>query len=127
MKKDIQTKEDVNQLIHTFYDKVLVDETIGFIFTDVAQIDLEEHLPTLCKFWENILLAPNDYRKNVMQIHLDLNEKVALQPAHFKQWLALFDQTVDELFEGKVAQKAKNRAQSIALVMQTKMAGADKN
>lgn len=119
--KDIQTRADVELLIRNFYDKVLADERISFIFIDVAKIDLEHHFPRLFDFWENILLQPNGYKQNVLKIHLDLNEKVALQTEHFDRWLALFHQTVDELFEGKIANNAKNKALSIATVMQTKL------
>ncbi|WMX12109.1 MULTISPECIES: group III truncated hemoglobin [unclassified Aureispira] len=119
--KDIQTRADVEHLIRTFYEKVLVDKTIAFIFIDVAQIDLDKHFPHLFDFWENILLTPNGYKRNVLKVHLDLNQKVPLRQEHFERWLELFTNTVDELFEGTVANNAKNKALSIATVMQTKL------
>lgn len=119
--KDIENRADVELLIRSFYNKVLVDERISFIFIDVAKVDLEHHFPRLFDFWENILLQPNGYKQNVLKVHLDLNEKVTLQAAHFERWLDLFSQTVDELFEGKIANNAKNKALSIATVMQTKL------
>lgn len=121
MKTDIQNRANIEQLISAFYGKALADASIGFLFTEVAQINLETHLPHLCDFWENILLKPNGYKRNVLKKHLDLNQLSALKPAHFQQWLFLFEQTVDELFEGDKAQSAKNKAQSIALVIQTKL------
>lgn len=120
-KKDINTRADVEHLIRRFYEKALIDEQIGFIFTDIAKIDLESHLPHLFDFWENILLKPNGYKRNVLKVHLDLNEKVKLSTTHFESWLSLFSATVDELFEGIIANNAKNKALSIATVMQTKL------
>lgn len=120
-KQDIETRADVEQLIQGFYEKALIDEQIGFIFTDIAKIDLESHLPHLFDFWENILLKPNGYKRNVLKVHLDLNEKSQLSSAHFERWLDLFSATVDELFEGITANNAKNKALSIATVMQTKL------
>ena len=120
-KQDIQTRIDIELLIRAFYDKVLVDKTIGFIFTEVVPLDLEHHFPKLFDFWENTLLKPNGYKTNVLQVHLDLNKKVKLKPEHFERWLQLFVETVDELFEGKTANMAKNRAFSIAVVMQSKL------
>lgn len=120
-KQDIETRADVEQLIQSFYEKALIDEQIGFIFTDIAKIDLESHLPHLFDFWENILLKPNGYKRNVLKVHLDLNEKSQLSSAHFERWLDLFSATVDELFEGITANNAKNKALSIATVMQTKL------
>jgi hemoglobin len=120
-KKDIATRADIEHLIRSFYEKALIDDQIGFIFTDIAKIDLESHLPHLFDFWENILLKPNGYKRNVLKVHLDLNEKVNLKPAHFESWLALFSNTIDELFEGVIANSAKNKALSIATVMRTKL------
>ncbi len=120
-KKDIATRADIEYLIRSFYEKALIDDQIGFIFTDIAKIDLESHLPHLFDFWENILLKPNGYKRNVLKVHLDLNEKVNLKPAHFESWLALFSNTIDELFEGVIANSAKNKALSIATVMRTKL------
>jgi hemoglobin len=56
-----------------------------------------------------------------MEVHYDLNKKVPLQKEHFESWLQLFNSTVDELFEGKIAALAKTRAKGIADVMLLKM------
>lgn len=120
-KKDITTRADIEHLIQCFYEKALIDTQIGFIFTDIAKIDLESHLPHLFDFWENILLKPNGYKRNVLKVHVDLNEKAKLSPAHFERWLDLFSTTVDDLFQGIIANSAKNKALSIATVMQTKL------
>ena len=57
--RDIETKEDLSFLMDAFYSKMLKDKEIGYIFTDVAHLDLEKHLPSLTNFWENMLLQPN--------------------------------------------------------------------
>ncbi|MBK8706654.1 MAG: hypothetical protein IPN33_25795 [Saprospiraceae bacterium] len=44
----------------------------------------------------------------------DLHDKHRLKAAHFERWLALFQSTVDGLFEGPVANDAKFRAYAIA-------------
>ena len=53
--RDIQTREDLHLLMSEFYKKLLADDKISFIFTEVAQIDLEPHLWELVDFWEQIL------------------------------------------------------------------------
>ena len=40
MKRDIESREDLLQLMKLFYDKLLHDESISYLFTDVAKIDL---------------------------------------------------------------------------------------
>ena len=119
--KDIQTKEDLAFLMEAFYSKMLKDEEIGYIFTEVAQLDLEKHLPSLTNFWENMLLQPNGYKKDVMGIHLKLNALEKLKPQHFERWLFLLDEIVKENFKGDKADTMLNRANSIAAVMQIKM------
>jgi hemoglobin len=121
MKEDIQTRADIHKLISTFYKKVLDDQQIGFIFTDIAKINLDTHLEHLTNFWENTLLTSNNYNTNVLQVHLNLNNKINLTTNHFKQWLKLFHATVNELFVGLTANSAKNRADSIATVIQIKL------
>jgi hemoglobin len=40
-----------------------------------------------------------------------------LEKIHFDRWLQLFHATLDELFEGEIAENAKKRAASIARIM----------
>jgi hemoglobin len=56
-----------------------------------------------------------------MQPHMALHQKSPLQKHHFETWLGYFKKTVDELFEGERAFSAKERATSIATVMQIKI------
>ena len=51
-----------------------------------------------------------------------LNSQSPLNAEHFKTWLRYFNATLDELFEGEITEQAKQRAQSIATVMQLKIA-----
>jgi hemoglobin len=124
MKKDIAARADIENLINAFYTKVKADKTIGFIFNDVIKVNWEHHTPIIVDFWETILLDNPVYNKNAMAVHYDINKKVPLQKDHFDQWIYLFTTTVDELFEGKIAELAKTRAKSIGSIMLSKMAGA---
>jgi len=121
MLKDIESRADIEQLIISFYEKVKRDVTIGFIFNDVVDMDWPHHIPVIVDFWETILLDNPMYKKNAMEVHYDLNKKVALNKEHFESWLHLFNSTLNELFEGKIATLAKTRAKGIADVMLLKM------
>ena len=125
MKKDIQTRADIQLLVDSFYEKVKTDNTIGYIFTDIVKVHWEKHLPVMYDFWENSLFYTGSYDGNPMAIHKHLNRVVPLTREHFKQWTRLFTDTVDELFEGKIASLAKQRAISIATVMQVKILEQD--
>ena len=118
---DIQSRKDIELLMTAFYEKVKNDDTIGFIFNDIARVNWEHHIPIICNFWETLLLDATSYRKNAMEVHYILNRKVPFQEKHFEQWLILFFETVDQLFSGKIATMAKTKAKSIAALMQLKM------
>ena len=121
MKKDIENREDLLQLLTLFYNKLLADSSISYLFTDVAKIDLPHHLHILVDFWESILFQSDTYRKNAMQPHMNLHQKSPLQKHHFETWLKYFNASVDALFEGEKAFIAKERALSIATVMRIKV------
>ena len=100
MKKDIENRKDIELLITAFYKKVKADDTIGYIFNDIAKVNWEKHLPVMFDFWENVLFYTGKYEGNPMNIHQHINRVVPLTKRHFKKWEELFTKTVDELFEG---------------------------
>jgi len=121
MKKDIKTRTDIERLVTSFYDKVKVDPVIGHIFTSVFKVKWERHLLLMYDFWDNILFFTGAYSGNPMESHQRLHKIFPLTEEHFNRWVALFMQTVDELFEGDKALLAKQRALSIATVMKIKI------
>lgn len=127
MKEDIQNRNDIEKLITHFYTKVKPDPVIGFIFTQVVDMDWEHHIPVIVDFWETILLDNPVYKKNAMEVHYSLDKKIPLQKIFFDTWLGLFTSSVDELYEGKIAALAKTRAKSIAAIMQLKMESIHNN
>ncbi len=48
---DIETRADCERLVRAFYGRALTDPIIGFIFTDVAELDLDAHVPQITAFW----------------------------------------------------------------------------
>ena len=121
MKKALENREDIERLVRAFYQKMLADPELGPLFLRVAQISLTEHLPPVYDFWESALFQTGSYRHNLMDIHLAFHQKHRLEKAHFDHWLELFTQTVDELFTGERAQGAKQRARTIATIIQLKI------
>lgn len=122
MKQDIESREDLELMLSVFYEKALKDELISHFFTSVVPLDLFHHLPLITDFWESVLLNKAGYRKNVMEVHLQINKLSSMEPEHFKKWVSLFTGTVDHLFEGPRATLAKHRAESIATMMRIKIA-----
>jgi hemoglobin len=121
MKKDIENRQDIELLLKRFYEKVFKDDLIGRFFTEVVPLNLETHLPIIADFWESVLLDGKSYRKNVMEIHRDISNKSKIEKEHFNRWVQLFTESVDKSFEGSKANLAKQRATSIATMMNIKI------
>ncbi len=119
--KDITSRKDIEFLMHAFYKDAFVNPEIGVFFTEIAKINLEEHIPEITDFWEQQLFRTVGYKKNVIKIHQNLDLKKTIHKTHFDTWLSLFKNTVDTNFEGEKAELIKTRALSIATVMRLKI------
>lgn len=119
MKTDIRNIEDIQVFVDGFYSKVRDDEKLAPVFA--SRIKNEEwpaHLQRMYAFWNAILFAETGFNGNPMQKHMTL----PIDKTHFDQWLALFYETINENFTGPKAEEAKKRAESIAGIMNFKIA-----
>ncbi|ARV06340.1 hypothetical protein BTO04_06335 [Polaribacter sp. SA4-10] len=122
MKPDISSRKDIKLIITKFYAQLLIDEKMLPFFEDIVVSNtLEHHLDVISDFWNDILFDTNTYSNNVMKKHVDKNVFVAFKKEHFTIWTSYFFHTIDTYFDGVLAQNMKNRATSIATVMQLKM------
>jgi len=121
MKKDIENREDLVLLLNSFYQKAFKDDLIGRFFTQVVPLDLNTHIPIIADFWESVVFGSRGYRKNVMEVHRHIHQLSSIKKEHLDQWIKLFSGTVDELFEGEKAILIKQRAKSIATLMDIKL------
>lgn len=122
MKPDITTSEEIKRLVDLFYKKVMKDDMLNIFF---VKTNWEKHLPKMYTFWSNVIFYTGGYNGNPLTAHKKLHEKKSLNKTLFNRWEKIFIETVDELFEGKNANLAKQRAGSIALIMQTKILNSD--
>src|SRR3954468_24994653 len=97
-RRDIETRADCERLVRAFYGRALEDPIIGFIFTDVAHLDLEAHVPRITSFWETILLGARSYGGGAFRPHAAVHMKVPLRKGHFERWLFLWRVTVVQVF-----------------------------
>lgn len=117
MKHDIQNRADIELLVNTFYDKVQKSTIIGYIFNDIAQVEWGTHLPKMYDFWASLLLGEFSFKGNPMQKHIALSKLTPITTTEFTEWLKLFNETVNELFEGEKAEETKQRAGNIAKLL----------
>ncbi len=114
---DITTEADVRVLVDTFYEKVREDALLDPIFSDVAKVDWEHHLPKMYAFWNGMILGKPGYSGRPFPLHAVL----PVGKEHFERWLELFKETIAENFEGEGADRARNAAASIAHTFATRM------
>ncbi len=126
-KKDIRDREDIAKVVEAFYQTAIQDTEIGYIFTDVAKLNLEAHIPVICDFWETVLLGNMVYRGSVVSKHIELHRKSALRPAHFERWLSIWLIVVDGMHVGEKAEEMKKRASLMAELMKHKINYFDSN
>ncbi len=116
-KHDIHDVDDIRSLVYTFYDKIRADEFIGSIFNEKIQDRWPQHLEKMVCFWQTVLLEEHTYYGSPFPPHANL----PVGHAHFQHWLALFFQTVQELFTGKKADEALWRANKMAEMFEIKI------
>ena len=123
MKHDIDSIHDINLLVDGFYGKVRKDPLLKDIFDDRIQERWPEHLDKMYRFWQTVLLEEHTYYGSPFPPHATLSVKAE----HFEQWIRLFHETVDELFSGDKAARAKWQGERMAAMFQSKIEYQRKN
>ena len=117
MKQDIDNIRDINLLVDGFYGKIRKDHLLKDIFDDRIQERWPEHLDKMYRFWQTVLLEEHTYYGSPFPPHATLSVK----GEHFEQWIKLFHETVDELFAGEKARRAKWQGERMAEMFQSKI------
>lgn len=115
--RDISSYDDMFNIVDQFYKQLMTDPIIGFFFTDIVQLDLDEHIPKVARFWAFQILGEKIYRGNVFEVHSQLHRKAALTEDHFHRWVFILKSTIDKLYAGPVAEAMKWKAEAIAKKM----------
>ncbi len=119
-KTDIKDKTDIQTLVDLFYNKVKADVLLAPMF---QHVDWEKHLPVMYSFWDNVLFHTGGYSGNPMAKHQSVHQKHPLSHGDFEQWIGLFISVIDKNFEGPNVENLKERAKSIAIIMEIKILG----
>ena len=115
MKEDLMNRADIKTLVIRFYSKIRENEEIGYFFNN-SILDWAEHLEKLTDFWESNLFFTGSFRGNpaVAHVNVDKENNHGITQYHFGIWLNLWFQTIDELFEGEMAQRLKHNARKMS-------------
>jgi len=111
------TKENLNKLVTRFYAKVVKDDLIGPIFLDVLGEDMkgeewQAHIELLTNFWASIALGESNYNSSPFMPHLAFADRLSIKA--FEQWLKLFFETLNTIYEPALAQQFLARSKNIA-------------
>jgi hemoglobin len=101
MLHDIRTSEDVTRLVDVFYQRAEKDELLGPIFFNLAASSPEKQI--LYQYWTKILLDEGSATPEAFPRHI----QKMYSRRHFVRWLNLFLETIDRLYAGSNADKAK--------------------
>lgn len=107
---DIQTKEDVKNMVDTFYAKATKDDLIGEPFVRLLEGKWDSHMVKLYSFWETILKIDNTYTGHPVEMHINMH----LTKEHFDRWVEVFVKNVDDQYTGENAERAKLRAKTMS-------------
>jgi hemoglobin len=114
LKKDIENRGDIEVLVELFYSRLLKDPLMSPHF---EHTDFVHHTPRIVGFWAFVLLDEPMQIGNVFDAHRHLK----IDDRHFERWIQTFSTTIDELFEGKIANKAKQNAEVIGFTFASKL------
>lgn len=117
IKHDIRNIEDIKVLVDTFYDQIRENELLGPIFNGIIQDRWPEHLEKMYRFWQTVLLEEHTYYGSPFPPHA----KMPVEKKHFDQWVGMFSKTVDSLYEGEKAERAKWQGARMAEMFQYKI------
>jgi hemoglobin len=105
------SEDAIRLLVDEFYVKVRADAELGPIFARAIPGDWGPHLATMRNFWSSVMLTSGRYKGNPVAVHgLVANIEIDM----FDRWLALFEETCNELFEPSLADAFRAKALRIA-------------
>ena len=103
------TETQIERLVGTFYARIRDDALLGPIFAARVE-DWDTHLKKMCAFWSSVALMSGRYSGQPMQAHLPL----PVDETHFARWLAIFEETANEVCTTAGAAHFMERARRIA-------------
>ena len=115
--KDIETREDIIELVNAFYQQAKYDPDLSKVFLEMKALTETDILQAMYNFWENIILFTGPYKGKPLYRFIAGRE---LKPQHFKAWNTIFNQTVDNLYEGYHADQAKYRSREILDILKNR-------
>ncbi len=118
--RDINSREDVENLVNRFYEYVHADPKMAPVFV-MPKEQFERHLERTYNFWDNWLFQTGNYHGGLMWAHIEKNMQYPITTELFERWLAHWFRTTDELFKGDKAEFVKSKALELGQMMNARL------
>ena len=113
--------EYISTLVDEFYTRVRSHSLLGPLFDDAIGDNWVPHLAKMKDFWASVALNAGRYSGKPVPAHQKLD---GVEPRHFKIWLGLFRETLDDTAPTpEAAEYFMIRAERIAQSLQLAMFG----
>lgn len=105
------TEANIATMVERFYASVQRHPTLGPVFNERLEGRWDAHLAQMKDFWSSVLLRSGRYEGFPLGAHFDVP---GIERQHFDEWLALFQETLDGVYQQDVAQAIHRIAQQFA-------------
>jgi hemoglobin len=113
--RDLDTPQEINEMVRRFCADVAQDDMLGPVFNEVAKVDWSEHLPKLTSFWCRALLGMPGYSRNPFRARTR-PRPTSLHGEAFRALAVRVPRTLELGWVGPQAQRAAALAQNVARV-----------
>ncbi|MBC7138014.1 MAG: group III truncated hemoglobin [Defluviimonas sp.] len=93
------TAGQIDRVVAAFYAAIRQDAQLGPIFA-AHVTDWPAHEAKVAAFWRNAILLDGGYAGSPMRAHIRAGD---VKPAHFPDWLAIFDATLQRELPAETA------------------------
>src|SRR5665647_2223468 len=66
VRPDLTSRKHIHDLVVGFYRELIMDEVLGQIFEEVAEVDWSKHIPLLIDYWCRVLLGHQTYQGAIL-------------------------------------------------------------
>ncbi len=115
--RDLETRAEIHDLVIHFYREVALDDLLGPVFGEIAEVDWAVHIPRLIDYWSQVLLGEAGYDGAILAAHRYVHGLEPLRLELFERWYHLFVASVDGRWKGPQAELAKAHAAKTAAIL----------
>ena len=124
-RRDLDSRTEIHDLVVAFYREIALDDLLGPVFAEVAEVDWSVHIPRLIDYWCRVLLRQPCFDGNILAPDQRIHELEAFHSELFDRWLRLFIVAVDDHWQGPMADAAKAHASRMATTLARRILGID--